>query len=175
MSRTLLALALAPLVAGTTTIKTGMFFRMTSGDGGVRRSTSAARVTPRDRVLQPNLTLASPAPRRPAPQDMGDYWRAVAAGGLLAVKHFNERDDTIISEFGSLSSCDVQFEPIMLDTGSLGAPSTAQYLRKYVRRTTADARVFRHILLFGTRSRGARAVATRDRFALAAQRRGGHQ
>ena len=36
MSRTLLALALAPLVAGTTTIKTGMFFRMTSGDGGVR-------------------------------------------------------------------------------------------------------------------------------------------
>ena len=74
----------------------------------------------------------------PAPQDMGDYWRAVAAGGLLAVKHFNERDDTIISEFGSLSSCDVQFEPIMLDTGSLGAPSTAQYLRKYVRRTTAE-------------------------------------
>ena len=94
-------LALVSLVvaasAQQTTVNVGMFFRMTSGDGG----------------------------------DMGDYWRAVAAGGLLAVKHFNERNSTIISEFGNLSGCDVQFEPVLLDTGSLGATAVEQYLRKF--------------------------------------------
>ena len=59
-------------------------------------------------------------------EDMGDYWRAVAAGGLLAVKHFNERDASIISEFGEPANCDVQLVPKFFDTGSLAAPAVEQ-------------------------------------------------
>ena len=37
-----------------------------------------------------------------------DAGRSWAAGALLALKHFNTRDSSLISAFGQLSSCDVQ-------------------------------------------------------------------
>ena len=64
-------------------------------------------------------------------EDMGNYWRAVAAGGLLVIKQFNERNSSVISEFGELSTCDIRIEPVLLDTGSTGATAIEQYMRKF--------------------------------------------
>ena len=50
--------------------------------------------------------------------DLGDYWRGVAAGGLLAVKHFNTRNLSIINELGYLSACDVFLNAAYFVTGS---------------------------------------------------------
>ena len=70
--------------------------------------------------------------------DMGSYWRAVAAAGLLAVKQFNTRNDTIVADFGNLSGCDIQFNPVMLDTGSLAAPTAEQCAAAVDGRSGAD-------------------------------------
>ena len=62
---------------------------------------------------------------------MGAGWRAVAAGSLLAIKHFNERNASIIREFGQLQGCDLHLEPVLLDTASNAARSVSHYLRKF--------------------------------------------
>lgn len=40
--------------------------------------------------------------------DLGDVGRSWAAGALLAVKHFNTRNASFVTAFGSLASCNVQ-------------------------------------------------------------------
>ena len=58
----------------------------------------------------------------------GDNWKAVMLPGLMAVKHFNERNPVYVSEFGNLAGCDKKLVPTIVDSGSVGSTSLLDLL-----------------------------------------------
>ena len=58
----------------------------------------------------------------------GDNWKAVMLPGLMALKHFNDRNPVYVSEFGDLAGCDKKFAPTIVDSGSVGSISTKALL-----------------------------------------------
>ena len=59
---------------------------------------------------------------------LGDSWKAVAATGLAAIEHFNDRDPTYVPEFAGLAGCDKYVNATVLDSGSMGSPSVQAIL-----------------------------------------------
>ena len=55
-----------------------------------------------------------------------DYpFKAISAAGLLAVKHFNERNNAYVTEFGNLSSCPLHLEAQVFNIPSNSRKSTS--------------------------------------------------
>merc|ERR1712023_100757 len=61
--------------------------------------------------------------------DIGDQWRAVAVSALLAAKHFNQRNATLLPAFGNLAGCSVKINVSAVEnTASDPATSVNAYL-----------------------------------------------
>jgi len=65
--------------------------------------------------------------------DLGNSWKSVAAASLLAVKHFNTRNSSLIPAFGQLSSCDVQLavSPTVHDSRSTSSRAAQLVVEGY--------------------------------------------
>ena len=70
---------------------------------------------------------------------LGDDWKAVAATGLAAIEHFNNRDGTYVPEFATLGSCDKKISATVVDSVSMGTPSVKALLTQISAGTTPDA------------------------------------
>eukprot|EP00947_MAST-08B_sp_MAST-8B-sp1_P005692 g5692.t1 len=59
---------------------------------------------------------------------LGKEWQAVAVGGILAAKHFNERNGKYVPRFARLAGCDKHLVLDVLDSQSTGTPATKALL-----------------------------------------------
>ncbi len=66
--------------------------------------------------------------RKPSDESvLSDEWRSVAAGSMMGVHAFNERDDSFTPALGQLGDCSLQIVPYMVDSGSTGAGAVESY------------------------------------------------
>jgi hypothetical protein len=59
----------------------------------------------------------------------GAAWETEAAIAFLAIRHFNERDGSVVPALGRISNCPVHFIPHVFDSQSHPQPTLDAYLR----------------------------------------------
>ena len=59
----------------------------------------------------------------------GAAWETEAAIAFLAIRHFNERDGSVVPALGRINNCPVHFIPHIFDSQSHPQPTLDAYLR----------------------------------------------